>query len=194
MWNIREYEEVVSTSTLAKKMWLAGAAYHGDVFQARHQTGGRGRVAGREWQDTPGESLLMTLLLEDVPDAVVRTATVDSSYSFQILASIAVLDALRELAHSGVEAGRFSIKEPNDILLDGRKLCGILTEAVWQGNELRALLVGIGVNVHQQSFDEPLAVKAISLAQASVATSVSEVRDVILPAIERTLLSPFSVR
>ena len=110
-----------------------------------------------------------------------------------MLAACAVINALRELLLPAIDAARFTIKEPNDILLDGRKLCGILTEAIWQANELRALFIGIGLNVHQQSFDGPLAGMAISLAQASVSTSVADVRDAVLHAIERTLHAPFSV-
>jgi BirA family biotin operon repressor/biotin-[acetyl-CoA-carboxylase] ligase len=193
MWNILEFDEVVSTSSLAKELWLAGEARHGDVFHAQHQTGGRGRIAGREWVDTPGESLLMTVLLERIPPEVLRTATCDSSHSFQMLAARAVVAALREVATGTLGPERMTIKAPNDILLDGRKLCGILTEAIWQGSELRALIIGIGVNVHQRSFEEPLADVASSLAQTSVETSVNRVRDAILLSMERTLLSPFSV-
>ena len=135
----------------------------------------------------------MTVLLERIPPEVLRTATSDSSHSFQMLAATAVLSALREVATQTLDPERMTIKAPNDILLDGRKLCGILTEAIWQGSELRALIIGIGVNVHQRSFEEPLADVAISLAQVSVETSVNRLRDAILRAMERTLLSPFSV-
>ncbi|MDP4200133.1 MAG: biotin--[acetyl-CoA-carboxylase] ligase [Bacteroidota bacterium] len=193
MWNILEFDEVLSTSTLAKERWIAGEAKHGDVFQARHQTGGRGRIAGRQWHDQSGASLLMTILLEHLPDTVLRHATLDSLQSFQMMAAHATIAAVRELASTSIEPERLAIKEPNDILLDGLKLCGILTEAVWQGDALRALFIGIGLNVHQWGFEGTLAETAISLEQARISTTVNNVRDEILRAIERTLLSPFSV-
>lgn len=180
MWNIVQFDEVTSTSSLAKERWLAGQARHGDVYVARHQTNGRGRMVGRQWIDTPGESLLMTVLIERLPEELLRSAVSQGSQPLQIIAAVATINALRALAKPTVESTRFSIKEPNDILLDGRKLAGILTEAVWQGDDLRALILGIGINVRQRSFPAQLSDIATSLASAGVDVNLESVRETVL--------------
>ncbi len=89
----------------------------------------------------------------------------------------------------------FRLKWPNDILLGsgvgpdwtGRKICGTLTEAIWQGNTFRSAIVGIGVNVRQQSFEGPLASLATSFNLVGLDISVNEVRDRILDRLEADL-------
>jgi BirA family biotin operon repressor/biotin-[acetyl-CoA-carboxylase] ligase len=183
MWKIIQFDKVTSTSTLLKERWLAGEAHHGDVYIAKHQTSGRGRMPGRQWLDTPGESLLMSLLIEDLPAELLRSAVTQGSQPLQIIAAVATVNALRSLSKPKIESTRFAIKEPNDILLDGRKLAGILTEAVWQGDELRALILGIGINVRQTSFPHEIRDTAASLAAAGIDLSLETVRDTVLPMI-----------
>jgi len=104
-------------------------AAHGTVAVAEHQTEGRGRL-GRVWQDEPGASLLFSVVLRPRrPVAEWPTLTP--------VAGEAAADAVEAVA--GV---RPSIKPPNDLLLDGGKLAGILAEA-----EPGRIVLGIGVNV-----------------------------------------------
>ena len=179
-WRITEFEEVTSTNTIAKERLLYGFVRHGDVIQARHQTAGRGRLPGREWKDEPGQSLLMSIVLERVP---VRSECV------QYLAALAVLSVIRELlVRNAGDASSVFLKWPNDILIAGKKACGVLTEAIWQGNTMRAAIVGIGVNVLQRAFFGPLQHTGISLHLAGIEITVNELRETILLRLESDLL------
>jgi BirA family biotin operon repressor/biotin-[acetyl-CoA-carboxylase] ligase len=189
MWNILEYDEVASTNLLAKEQLAMGAVHHGDVIQAWHQTAGRGRIAGRVWHDEPRSSLLMSVVIERMPV---------SAPSMQYLAAISLLTAFRSLAAglpaSSTMRATFALKWPNDILLNRKKVSGILSEGIWrqrgrlQSQDLRAMIVGIGVNVKQELFEDALLSSAISLKQVGITARVNEVRDVILDTFEREML------
>jgi BirA family biotin operon repressor/biotin-[acetyl-CoA-carboxylase] ligase len=110
MWNIREFDEVTSTSEIARQMLAANTASHGDVVQAQHQTAGRGRIVGRTWQDERGNSLLMSVVLKHAPAG---------GQSLQYCAALCVLDALRNVATArNADPAAFTLKWPNDILLN----------------------------------------------------------------------------
>jgi BirA family transcriptional regulator, biotin operon repressor / biotin---[acetyl-CoA-carboxylase] ligase len=115
--------EVGSTSDRARELALAGAP-HGAVVTAAAQTAGRGRQ-GRAWTTQPGSAVAMSLVLRDVPELL------------PLAAAVAVAEAC------GAAAGA-RIKWPNDVLVDGRKVAGILAEG--RPHEGWAVL-GIGVNV-----------------------------------------------
>jgi BirA family biotin operon repressor/biotin-[acetyl-CoA-carboxylase] ligase len=142
--------EVVSTQEELTRLALAGAP-EGTVVTADHQTGGRGR-RGRTWWDGPAENLLMSVLLR--PPIAISQAP-----QLSLVAAVAVVDALH--ATAGVRVG---IRWPNDVLAGGRKLCGILSEAV-AGAEgrLQHVLLGIGINVNQTEFHEAIREVATSL-------------------------------
>lgn len=129
---------VVSTNTLARQEAMQGAP-HGSLFWADEQTGGRGRLE-RGWQSSSGMGVYMSLLLR--PDiAPVHIGRLS------ILAGVAVCEAMQAL---GAQA---KIKWPNDIVADGRKLCGILCETVLSGSRVGACIIGVGVNVSQTAQD-----------------------------------------
>jgi BirA family biotin operon repressor/biotin-[acetyl-CoA-carboxylase] ligase len=109
----------------------------GTVVATNHQTAGRGRL-GRVWEDVPGTSLLFSVLLRpDVPP--------DRLPELSVLAAEAVSEAVREL--TGLPA---AVKHPNDVLIEDRKMAGVLGEA----GEGRVIL-GIGVNVAQTAEQLP---------------------------------------
>jgi BirA family biotin operon repressor/biotin-[acetyl-CoA-carboxylase] ligase len=176
MWNIIEFDEVVSTNEIAGEMLRLGEAHHGDVVQSRHQTGGRGRGAGRVWSDETGSSLLMSIILERIPKP---------TNLLQYRAALAILQAFRSLAKEyGVSTGAIILKWPNDILFANKKICGILLEAQWYASAMRSAVIGIGVNVNQKSFTAELAETATSLCMSGIFAEIDEVRDRILSAIE----------
>jgi BirA family biotin operon repressor/biotin-[acetyl-CoA-carboxylase] ligase len=119
-----EYHYTAETATTQRM--LPERAAHGAVALAEHQTEGRGRL-GRVWVDEPGAGLSFSVVL--VPAAPVREWP-----ELTLVAAEAVAGAIGEGT---------TIKEPNDVLLDGRKVAGILAEAE---NGVR-VVVGIGVNV-----------------------------------------------
>lgn len=148
-------ESVDSTNTEAKRQAMAGAP-DGLVIVSEEQTGGRGR-RGRVFQSPKGKGLYLTALLRPQlePQAV---------SDITAWAAVAVCDGIE--AACGV---RPRIKWTNDIVLGGKKLCGILTELGLEGesNALDYLICGIGVNVNQspEDFDQEVRPIAVSLSQ-----------------------------
>ncbi len=119
-------------------------AGEGSVVVAWEQTAGRGRL-DRTWASPPGASLSMSLLL------VPRPAFEQWGW-LSLLAGMAVRAALERFAP---EAGRVQLKWPNDVLIDGRKVCGILSERVEHRTGARAV-VGLGINVGMDEADLPV--------------------------------------
>jgi len=133
-WHVQVVEETGSTN-----VDLLGAADAGapdrSVLAARHQTAGRGRL-DRTWEAPPGTNLLVSLLIRDVPEHV---------HELTQRVALAARDAATAVA--GVTP---VLKWPNDLLLDGRKLAGVLAQAGGRaGSDDRPshVVVGIGINV-----------------------------------------------
>jgi len=123
------------------------------VFWADHQTAGRGREA-RSWEDAPGLDLCVTF---KVGGCVLKNPA-------HLAAAVPVV-IVQTLTQHLQDLGPPQIKWPNDVLLQGRKLCGILVDTV--GRDPVAHLVGIGVNVNRSDFPNMLADQATSLALAT---------------------------
>jgi BirA family biotin operon repressor/biotin-[acetyl-CoA-carboxylase] ligase len=121
--DVRWFPEVGSTNRVAADLVRAGAG-DGLVVGADHQTAGRGR-RGRAWESQPGSSLLVSVVLRPVPPLVT------------LAAGVAAAQACQEVAGAAV-----TLKWPNDVLLDGAKLAGILSELVGD-----AAVVGLGLNL-----------------------------------------------
>ena len=148
----------------------------GLVVVSAQQTGGRGR-RGRSFVSPPGGLYLSALLKPDCPLEQVSALTAWSA--------VAVCDAVEQVC--GIRPG---IKWPNDVILEGRKLCGILTELELEGETaaLRYVVAGIGVNLSQteEDFGPEVAPVAISLAQAlGKAPRRAEVASALLDALDR---------
>ena len=130
---VRYLPECGSTNAYVKEHFEefgpVGAVY------TTNQTAGRGRL-GRSWLDAPHKGLYYT--------AVIRTDLVQPA-TLPLFASLAVCDALRERYRIDCQ-----IKWPNDLLLNGKKIVGILCEV---GPDGHSIVVGIGINVHQQPED-----------------------------------------
>ncbi len=167
-------ERVDSTNNEVKRR-AAGTIPAGLVVVAEEQTGGRGR-RGRTFVSPPG-GLYLSALLQ--PACSLEQVSALTAWS-----AVAVCDAIQSLC--GV---RPRIKWPNDIILEGRKLCGIVTELDLEGETaaLRYVVVGIGVNLTQtrEDFGPEVAPVAISLAQAlGSAPRRAEVASALLDALE----------
>ena len=120
---------------------------HFTVVQANHQEQGKGRL-GRSWQDQ-GNSLLFSILLKDKiePERV------------PLLSLLAGASVVLTLEHYGLTP---LVKWPNDTLVSEKKISGILTEAVSEGEDI-FYIVGIGINLNQKEFEGELSQKATSL-------------------------------
>ena len=137
---VHSYEEIESTNDRARELADEGALA-GEVVIAEAQTAGRGR-RGRAWASPPRKNLYFSVVLRpDLPPSRAPELT--------LVASIALCDALRQ---AGVEAG---IKWPNDLLVSGRKIAGILTELAADPDRVEWVVLGVGVNVNARREDFP---------------------------------------
>jgi BirA family biotin operon repressor/biotin-[acetyl-CoA-carboxylase] ligase len=153
-----------STNERAKELAVAGAP-HGTLVTADEQTAGRGRQ-GREWTAPPRSAVLMSVVLRELDELL------------PLAAAIAVADA--------VQAGA-TIKWPNDVWIDGRKVAGILVEG--RPQEGWAVL-GIGLNVGTERFPDELAESATSLRLAGVTRSTEAVLGDVLSSLDEWLGAP----
>lgn len=143
------YDEIDSTNMRLKVLAEEGRA-HGTLVIADKQTKGKGR-RGRNWQSEAGRNIYMSLLLR--PDLMPDNAPMLTL----VMAHSAVL-AIR--AQTGLPA---LIKWPNDIVVHGKKVCGILTEMSAEVDYIHHVVVGAGFNVNEESFCEELKDTATSL-------------------------------
>lgn len=169
-------EEVVSTNVTAGELGNSGAA-HGTLVAADKQTGGRGR-RGRTWESPAGKNLYFSLLLRPefgLEKVSMLTLVMAHSVARAIEATVmqsggAICPANKSAEHNMADVGkvgniRTGIKWPNDILVHGKKVCGILTELKADKGKVQHVVIGVGINVKPQIFEGELADKASSLEQ-----------------------------
>lgn len=138
-------------STNIKAQELAEKGYQsGTLVVADKQESGKGR-RGRSWVSPSGTGIFMTLMIK--PDINPNNASM-----LTLVAALAVAKAITSV--TGEEA---LIKWPNDIVINGKKVCGILTEMNAQFDYINHIVVGIGINVHNESFPEEISQMASSL-------------------------------
>lgn len=142
-------EQVDSTNTYAKKIAEEGAP-SGTLVVTENQYGGRGR-RGRTWLNPPGSSVAMTLIVR--PELAPNHASM-----MTLVMGIAVARACEQM--TGIET---KIKWPNDIVADGKKICGILTEMSADPDAIHYVVIGAGINVNLQEIPEELKTAATSL-------------------------------
>ena len=146
-------ESIDSTNEYLKDFVAAGEPR---IVVAREQTAGKGRYA-RQWYSPPGEGLYVSYLL--YPEW-----RVDRSPFLEILAGLAVVRSIGREAPSSLQ---IQLKRPNDVLISGKKVCGVLTETSTLQDRILWAIVGIGVNLYQKEFPEDLS-QATSLAAQGV--------------------------
>ena len=147
---VNYYEVITTTNQYAKKAGEEGAP-EGLLVVAEEQTQGKGRF-GRWWKTPSGSCIAMTLLLRPkLPPARISMVT--------LVMGLAVTAAIRELY--GLPAG---IKWPNDVVLHGKKLCGILTEMSAELMAVNYIVIGTGINVNLKEFPKELEDTATSIA------------------------------
>ncbi len=150
---VHYFEAVASTNDVAKEL-AAQEAPEGTLVVAEAQSRGRGRL-GRQWASPPGAGLYVSLVLRPVlPPTEMAQITLTTA--------VAVARALNRV--TGVTPG---IKWPNDLLMGGKKLGGILTEMETESEQIRHLVVGLGLNVTNDAFPAEIADIATSLVLAT---------------------------
>lgn len=147
---IQHYFKIGSTNVAAMEAAAAGAP-EGSVFLAEEQTAGRGR-GGNRWLSTRSTGIYCSVVLR--PPLPPSEALVLS-----LATGLAVRSAIREI-DSRLNP---DLKWPNDVLLEGKKFCGILTEMNAEATRVRHIVIGVGINVNQARFPEDLRDSATSL-------------------------------
>ena len=143
------FDETDSTNIRARKLAEEGAP-HGTLVVADRQTAGKGR-RGRSWVSPAGTGIWMSMVLR--PSMAPMSASM-----LTLIAGLAVVKGVKE--STGLEA---MIKWPNDAVLNGKKICGILTEMSTEVECIRYVIPGIGINVNIDDFPEEIRDKATSL-------------------------------
>ncbi len=164
-------ETIDSTNTTLKRMAGEGAS-EGTCLYADEQTAGRGRF-DRRWLSPRGAGLYLSVLLR--PKIETNHLPLIS-----LLGGVIVHDALRELVPANLS---LDIKYPNDILLEGKKVCGILAEAGFSGGALAWVVLGMGVNVSQTEFPDGLLYPPASLKLAFGEDRAHPTREAVLQEI-----------
>jgi BirA family transcriptional regulator, biotin operon repressor / biotin---[acetyl-CoA-carboxylase] ligase len=169
--DIRLFPEVVSTNTLAMEAASQGAR-EGTVIIAETQTGGKGRL-GRTWISPRGNLYLSVILRPQIPTHKAPLIT--------LVGAVAVASAIRKLC--SVQA---SIKWPNDILISGKKVAGLLTEMSAEPDRIRHIALGIGVDVNMELQELPPEVRMNTTTLAAEAGATID-RKLLMQQILRDL-------
>jgi BirA family biotin operon repressor/biotin-[acetyl-CoA-carboxylase] ligase len=145
-FDVRWLLSTTSTMDVASKLAHEGAP-HGVVIAADEQTAGRGR-RGTTWVSPPGAGLYFSFISRPSAGAALIT----------LAAGVAVREGIKTATGLGAD-----LKWPNDVIVDRRKLAGILAEGVAIGSPDQAVVIGVGVNVQQAAYPPEIAARATSL-------------------------------
>ncbi len=169
--HLRHYYKIGSTNTIAMAAAAEGAP-EGSVFLAEEQTAGRGRGANA-WQSPRSSGIYCSVVL--------RPALPPSEIlALSLAAGLAVRAAIEQVDSTAI----VDLKWPNDVLIGGKKVCGILTEMNAEATRVRQVVVGIGLNVNQTSFPGDLPATSLRLATGSEWSRV-ELTSALLKSLER---------
>ncbi|MEH6941582.1 biotin--[acetyl-CoA-carboxylase] ligase [Bacillus sp. JJ722] len=129
------YDSLDSTQKVANEL-ANSTGVEGTIVVADEQTSGRGRLA-RQWHSAKGTGIWMSIILK--PNIPIHQAP-----KLTLITAVAVVQGIKEI--TGITA---QIKWPNDILLNGKKICGILTEMQAEADGIHSVVIGVGINVNQ---------------------------------------------
>jgi BirA family biotin operon repressor/biotin-[acetyl-CoA-carboxylase] ligase len=144
---VRYFSQIGSTNDIALE-WMNSGAVTGSIVVADEQVKGKGRL-DRKWYTPPGTALIVSVILHP---------QVENLPQMTMLGALAIYDMVEGL---GIES--IGIKWPNDVMLNGLKVSGILPEAVWANGKLAGVVLGMGINVRIDFSNTELVNKAISI-------------------------------
>jgi BirA family biotin operon repressor/biotin-[acetyl-CoA-carboxylase] ligase len=173
------FESIDSTNACAKTLAETGTP-EGTIVVSDYQSAGRGRL-GRSWISEPGTNLLFSVVLR--PILKKESAAILTFYS-----AVFIARALERISGHAIEC-----KWPNDLLLNGKKCCGILLENSFLQDRFDFSVIGIGINVNQTSFPDDLGNRATSLLKelghtfdrTRLLQELLREADVLLPSIKK---------
>jgi len=134
---LRYYEQTGSTNDIALA-WAAAGAPDLALVIAEQQTAGRGR-GNHSWFSAPGAALAFSLVIRPLPG---------EEQTIPLFSALGALAVCEVLAAQGLQP---EIKWPNDILLNRKKVCGILAESVWTGEKVDSIVLGVGLNIKPEA-------------------------------------------
>ena len=170
-------DEIDSTNLYARKLAQSGAIGE-TVIVTESQTMGRGRL-GRQWFSPSGKSIYISFLLK--PDMMINDAV--------LLTIISACSTIRAI--QSVCSLKPMIKWPNDIVIDGKKLCGILTEVSGEPEQISYMIVGIGINVNLDTTDIPAETKHVATSLKTI-TGEKVCRKSLTAALIHNFLTDYS--
>ncbi|WP_442601069.1 biotin--[acetyl-CoA-carboxylase] ligase [Paenibacillus sp. KN14-4R] len=170
--SLHYYDEVDSTQTIAQQK-IAEGAPEGTLIIAESQTAGRGRM-GRKWHSPKGKGIWMSLVLK--PQIPIHFAP-----QLTLLTAVALCRTIRR--ECNVDIG---IKWPNDLLIDGKKVCGILLESSAEDERIKHIICGIGISANLSLEDYPPELHAIATSLA-IASGKEVSRESLIVAILKEL-------
>lgn len=173
---IFHYQEIDSTNNKAKQLAAEGVE-HGSLIVAERQTAGRGR-RGRTWISDEMDNIYMSVLLRP-------KFAPDKAPMLTLVMAYSVAKAIRKLTGMNIQ-----IKWPNDLVWNGRKLVGILTEMSVKEGKIEYVVVGVGVNVNTEHFAKEVEDTAVSIRQA---TGEMWEKETLITAIMQQFLKDYKV-
>lgn len=174
-----EYDILDSTNAEARRLLAAGHIERSAVITARGQTAGRG-TRGRSWASPPGAGLYLSYVCRNRSDSEVPTE-LPLTTAYTQAAGVACVEAVRDVV--GVD---LRIKPINDLIWNGGKVGGILTEAIVEDSHLSALIVGIGINVYPA--DRSLAAGSLPAASLAEAAAPAVLDHATIPNLKRSII------
>lgn len=141
---ILTFEELNSSNSKAWDRIKSNEAQHGDVILAQFQNSGKGQ-GSNSWYSSSGKNLLLSIICKDLNLSITKLPV------FNMLVSLALHDTLRICFEA-----RTYIKWPNDILIDDKKIAGILIETTLAGETIKNAVIGIGININESQFPHEL--------------------------------------
>jgi len=149
--HIIKLDATESTNLYLKNLTLSNVTDDLTVVIAKEQTQGRGQM-GATWQSSSGKNLTFSILKE------IENFSITDQFQLNMAVSLAIFDTLTTL-----HVPHLKIKWPNDILSGTSKICGILIENLLKGDQIRASIIGIGLNVNQTNFPNPFNATSLKL-------------------------------
>ncbi|HSH24173.1 MAG TPA: biotin--[acetyl-CoA-carboxylase] ligase [Massilibacterium sp.] len=148
---VHSFDSITSTQEVAKQLAFEGAK-EGTIVVAEEQTKGRGRM-NRPWDSKKTGGIYFSLILK--PKIAIQEAP-----QLTLLSAVGIVRGIKRVTGLNCQ-----IKWPNDVLINGKKLVGILTELQAEADQIHSVIIGIGINVNQKSFPKELENIATSLYQ-----------------------------
>lgn len=147
---VYHFEELDSTNEYASNLIAKKSPMEGTVVSTGHQINGKGQY-GRKWLTKKNKNLTLSVILKP-------NIKVEDQFSLNIMASLAIKKTLESFIKQSID-----VKWPNDIYVNGNKICGILIQNFISGSNINNSIVGIGLNINQKEFD-PLAPNPTSMS------------------------------